>query len=375
MHRGLMDRVLVAVAGVAIIAGVHLGGSAKAAPSALPGGWRVVPSPALAGGELIGVSALSSTDAWAVGSRAVGGVFSTLAEHWDGTRWQEVPISGPGNFNELRAVAIVTSSDAWAVGVTSQWGALIEHWNGSSWQQVESPVSGAQTPLYGIKAFAANDVWAVGEEGPRGLVLHFDGSRWSRVTVPEPPGAELTLFGDVDGLAGSDVWIAGESYTDTQEPLVEHFDGSTWTIVPSPPSGGDDSYLRGLDVRTDGDVWMVGDSIGPPPEYVEEPLIQHLGGASWTAYDGKPGEPWAVAAMSPNDVWVVGNQVGARGDYEAMIEHWDGASWSLAPMLQSAGGDSELNDVTALANGMVWAVGSYSPRATDQPLIELNPTG
>ena len=124
------------------------------------------------------------------------------------------------------------------------------------------------------------------------------------------------------------------------------------------------------------DVWMVGDSLGPPPDYTEHPLIQHRVGATWTAFEGKPGEPWGVAALSAGDVWVVGNQESPSGDYAAMIEHWDGTAWSFAPSVQSVGaGDSELNDVTALPNGIVWAVGSYSPHGDDQPLIELNPAG
>ena len=370
MHRGLLDRVLVAVVGVAIIAGAPFVQFGKAASLTTAGGWRIVSSPPVAGGELVGVSALNASDAWAVGSRAANGVFAPLALHWNGSAWQSVSISGPTDFNQLRAVSAVSPTDAWTVGVTGQWEALIEHWNGSSWVQVPSPVSGWETPLYGVKAFAANDVWAVGEDGARGLVLHFDGNAWTSVPVPEPAGNELTFFGDVDGTSGSDVWIAGASYTDSQQPLVEHFDGSSWTIVPSPPTGDDYAYVRGLDVRTSSDVWMVGDSLGPAPNYEEHPLIQHRSGEIWTAHNARGGEPWGVAALSPSDVWVVGNQPSARGVYMTMIEHWNGMSWSLVPSASSMA-DSELNDVVALPNGMVWAVGSLG----DKPLIELNPSG
>ena len=193
MHRGLLDRVLVAPAAVAVFVGLVLTPSARAAlsasPATTPAGWSIVPSPALPGGELAAVSALNANEAWAVGTRGTGGSYLPLAEHWNGSQWSSVAISGPGNFNMLRAVSVVSSSDVWAVGVTESWGALIEHWNGSSWTQVSSPVSGAQTLLYGVKAFAANDVWAVGENGQRGLALHFDGTRWTSVPLPEPAGS------------------------------------------------------------------------------------------------------------------------------------------------------------------------------------------
>lgn len=108
---------------------------------------------------------------------------------------------------------------------------------------------------------------------------------------------------------------------------------------------------------------------------MESPLIQHETGGTWTAHTGRGGEPWAVAAMSQNDVWVVGNQESPSGDYSAMLEHWNGTGWSFYPSLQSITDDSELNDVAALPTGMVWAVGSYSPHGPDQPLIELDPFG
>ncbi len=83
----------------------------------------------------------------------------------------------------------------------------------------------------------------------------------------------------------------------------------------------------------------------------------------------------AVAALSDTDAWIVDNRFDGTSDYVATIEHWNGTSWRMFPMLQPLGGDSELNGVDALPNGMVWAVGSYSPRGPDQPLIELNQAG
>jgi hypothetical protein len=380
MNRGTLGRVRIAQCAAVLLGSLFLtqaaGGGLSALPSIPAGGWKVVPSPALAGGELIAVSALNQNEAWAVGSRAPGGGFYPLAEHWDGAQWKNVDISGPGGFNQLRAVADVSTSNAWAVGVTGSWSALIEHWNGSSWTPVSSPVSGAQTPLYGLKAFAANDIWAVGENGSNGLALHFDGTSWSNVPLPEPPGDSLTVFTQVDGTSASDVWVVGQSGDGPAQPLVEHFDGSTWTIVPSPPSAGDYAYVRGLDVRPGGNLWLVGDTLGPPPDYTESPLVQHRDANGWTTLDSTGNaEPWGVAALSDTDAWIVGNRFDGSSDYVATIEHWNGTSWRMVPMIQTLGGDSALNGVDALPGGTVWAVGSYSPRGFDQPLIELNAAG
>ena len=38
---------------------------------------------------------------------------------------------------------------------------------------------------------------------------------------------------------------------------------------------------------------------------------------------------YGVAAISTNDVWAVG----FCGGYQTLVEHWDGSSWLLCPVL------------------------------------------
>src|SRR5579863_1157819 len=99
--------------------------------------WSIIPNPGT--GALNGVSVLSSTDIWAVGSNG-----RTLTEHWNGTQWSIVKSPNPGKYgNGLAAVTIISSSDVWAVGdaATTQFGevSLIEHWNGTQWKVVKNP--------------------------------------------------------------------------------------------------------------------------------------------------------------------------------------------------------------------------------------------
>jgi hypothetical protein len=369
-------RLCVLLAAVVVVTGVSASApfGAAARVGAAATGWKIVASPSVAGGELLGVAALSANDAWAVGTRAVNGVFSPLAEHWNGTSWTVVSVPAPSNFNELYAVAMVSSSDVWAVGVSTNWSGLIEHWNGSTWSVVASPITGPQTPLYGVTAFASNNVWAVGENGAVGTLLHYDGVRWTAVTHPEPTGSTLTVFSKVAGTSASDVWAVGESYTSSQQTLVEHYDGKSWKIVPSPVQGSY-NYVRGLAVRTTGDAWLVGDWQDAAPTYTNHPLIQHWNGTTWSAVSTQVGEPWAVAALSSTDAWLVGNQASASVNYAALIEHWNGTSWSVVTAPNTGTGDSALNGLTALSSGVLWAVGSYSPSGTTRPLIETNPAG
>src|SRR5439155_6838036 len=97
--------------------------------------------------SLSGVTAISSSNVWAVGassSEASGD--SNLIEHWDGGTWslEQAP---PVPLSSLSAASALSSSDVWAVGrrYSSKAGrdkTLTEHWDGASWSLVRSPNRG-----------------------------------------------------------------------------------------------------------------------------------------------------------------------------------------------------------------------------------------
>jgi hypothetical protein len=95
-------------------------------------------------------------------------------------------------------VSAQSSSDAWAVGqyFTSspggKWATLILHWNGTAWSKVKSPSPSLQSSvLFSVSADAPVDAWAVGNycssqcanqsETDHTLTLHWNGTGWSRV--------------------------------------------------------------------------------------------------------------------------------------------------------------------------------------------------
>ena len=100
--------------------------------------------------ELRDVVALDRNEAIGVGlfvaNFGQGLISQTLIERWDGVEWTVVPSSNGLDSDELTGVAAVSSEDAWAVGSqiddapegnTSY--ALIEHWDGSAWSIVPTP--------------------------------------------------------------------------------------------------------------------------------------------------------------------------------------------------------------------------------------------
>ena len=99
-------------------------------------------SPAVSSADntLRGVSADSGGDAWAVGyyqRHFTGAPANPLIVHWNGTTWTRSPSPHPSSTqNVLSGVSAVSGSDAWAVGDYNNNGAidvLILHWNGTTW--------------------------------------------------------------------------------------------------------------------------------------------------------------------------------------------------------------------------------------------------
>jgi len=96
----------------------------------------------------------------------------------------------------LNGAAAVSNSSAWAVGFAGNSFApkiLMLHWNGTAWSRVTSPsVLTATGELSAITAVTAKSAWAVGYTGGIGtgknhsLLLHWNGSTWSQVTSPAP---------------------------------------------------------------------------------------------------------------------------------------------------------------------------------------------
>ena len=203
--------------------------------------WKIQASPELSphGAELVGVSALSATSAWAVGTRLGTTAASslTLIEHWNGRRWHIQPSISPGGQSFLIGVTALTRSRAWAAGLYtfgSSTGSLVESWDGTSWTEPSTPGPGLHVGLLDIAAHSASDVWAVGLRAslvhPRTLVQHWNGTTWEVVPSPSPSPHPDALE-SVAVLSRADAWAVGYRGNKT---LIERWNGAAWTVQPSP---------------------------------------------------------------------------------------------------------------------------------------------
>lgn len=263
--------------------------------------WSKVSSPAPQDDDsLVGVSASSSRNAWAVGSYA-GSDNENLLLHWNGSSWSQVKAPNL-NENSLNAVTTTSSNNAWAVGTyqpdgTSSNHTLIEHWNGKAWSTQSSPDPAGNDWLEGVSALSPTDAWAVGYQlstttsKDSTLVLHWDGKKWSSSAAPAVAsfGTELS---SVTATSATDAWAVGwaTNSNDFETPLVLHWNGSVWSQQSTPTDASNTELLFGVAAVSSVDAWAVGlgpcvgGSIGCP----SHTLTLHWNGKAW-AHVPSPG--------------------------------------------------------------------------------------
>ena len=230
--------------------------------------WTVAKSPATTA-TIRGMAATSSSDVWAVGDIASTstGAAQTFIEHFDGKRWAVVPSPDASTqSNLLDGVTAISATDAWAVGdflnASGVFQTLTEHWDGTSWSIVTSPAGpGLQNGLLGVTAVSSSDVWAVGDSGSGTLIEQWDGTSWTVVLSPSPAGTLANPLFGVAAVSATDIWAVGQSQNGTSgipSTLIEHWDGTSWSIVTSPSPGSAATLSGAAADPVSGQAWAVG---------------------------------------------------------------------------------------------------------------------
>ena len=266
--------------------------------------WTQVPSPnpGAPGNELTAVSADAANDAWAVGTiLASGGVTHTLILHWNGTSWSQVSSPTPDNsYLNLAGVSAISPSDAWAAGTyynntTNTYDTLILHWNGHAWSKVSSPNPDAtgENRLNAVSADGANDVWAVGTLCPivngqcaftdeSTLILHWNGTKWAKVTSPNPSTTANFLNGvSGDPASANDAWAVGRynSASGAGETLTLRWNGAKWSQVTAPNPSTSTNILQAVATVSQGDALAVGEESNASGVF--DTLGLHWNGTKW----------------------------------------------------------------------------------------------
>jgi hypothetical protein len=315
--------------------------------------WSLVPTPNVGEGDnaLNGVDGSTGEDVWAVGYSEHATLYNSLIEHWNGARWRvvESPDVGTNRYNTLTSVDALSSTDAWAVGsyrTATSRKTLIQRWDGTSWKIVSSPNPGTlSNSLLGVAAVGPSDIWAVGwrssgGEGLRSLVLHRDGTRWTQVAVPAV-GTGDNVLTSISAVGAKDVWATGYYVDGTKyRTLTLHYNGTTWRRVPSPNGGDGISILRDVGAFSSTNAWAVGfEYRAAQNRYVAS--TQHWDGSTWTGLPsgisrrGRTDSQMYSVAQAPDTsrVWASGQPA----DVESACWKGNKDKAAMAPNQETAG--------------------------------------
>ena len=249
-----------------------------------------------------------------------------------GWRVAAVVPAGAGRAELTRMVA-TGPADAWAAGVActapcARGRLVVDHWNGQLWRQVRLPRS-----LPAVGYF----VTAIGASSPR------------------------------------NVWIFAQS--PRKDTVAVRWDGVTWARVRLPgwffPHAGVGAFGQGY-LRTEvlgpGRVWVF-DVFAPS----RHPFAAFWNGRSWERRP-LPMSPLAVSALSPTNMWVVGESGlavsvngGRTGPLREAARHWDGRRWHTVPLPDPVlAGGHEFIPAAAAAQGAqsLWVQGPVTSPST-----------
>jgi Phosphoesterase family len=284
--------------------------------------------------------------------------------------------------NSVGAIAGSSPTDIWAVGdflpdaKNSNQDATLtfaEHYNGHQWTVVRTPNAGPNfASFYGVAA-SQGKAWAVGERlnsqyQDRALVEVWNGKKWSIANIPQPGDVRDMLFA-ASALSPSDVWVVGdqEGANGVFETLAEHWNGSTWTVVPTPDPGSSGNHLYAVDAVSPDDVWAAGQQLGA--QFPDNGLVEHWDGHSWSVVPVPAATTAAVMldgiAVTGGDTVYVAGEADSPAGGRPLIETYQDGAWQTASLPASAGSIwTSLWGIT-VSGGTAWAVGTYVDPKTD----------
>jgi hypothetical protein len=340
--------------------------------------WSITPTPVTGAAEsLNGVACTSPTNCWAVGTASN----RVLIELWNGSVWSRVPAPSPTN-SSLSAVACPSAQSCFAVGGRNVTGSspsvLIEHWNGVRWSSMTVPRTG-RAVLRGVACPGPRSCYAVGATGLKPLVEHWNGTRWSVMQVPT--GGVLSSVACATGRSCIAVG-SGPSSSGYWVPFSVRWNGTRWSKTSMGTPRYIAEWLYGVSCPSVRVCIAVGTNKPNPGGVGYDTLglsALRWNGTRWSRLasprpldpggSGLPGAGGfgAVACTATTSCFGVGSYGpgGLTALRQTLVEHWDGATWSLVDSPSPAGvNQAVLSGVSCPTATSCVAVGSTSSGAS-----------
>ncbi len=240
--------------------------------------------------------------------------------------------------------------------------------------------------LGSVFCLSKTDCWAVGsaelDNATRNEAMHFNGTRWSGVPVPSPGGTAVGDSSTLDSVrctSWSNCWAVGSFDTPNgSRTQALHFNGRKWARVPTLNPGGNPKGFNDLfnvACIAAANCWADGDdghSIGSNDVTLN--LVEHWNGAHWSlSRTPEPGGTGAgdsnglaaIRCISATNCWGVGTygKVATGNDrFENEVLHWNGSKWTSVRVPSPGKSDmgtveSGLEAISCTSADRCWAVG------------------
>jgi hypothetical protein len=185
----------------------------------------------------------------------------------------------------------------------------------------------------------------------------------------------------VSASLSANAWAVGSTCSARCKILTVHWNGTSWSKVSSPNAGSGANSLSGVFTVSVTDAWAAGDYCTTSACAVEDTLIVHWNGTSWSKV--KSPNPssvvnvlTSVSGTSSSNIWAAGYMIGASGSDNTLIVHWNGTSWSTVKSPNpSKTGANLLNAASAVSSASAWTVGTYDTTAATGANLALQWNG
>jgi hypothetical protein len=326
-----------------------------------------------------------TSTAWAVGYSYDSSLaaYRTMTQFFNGTSWSivsSVNASATG-YSQLNRVDATSASNVWAIG------SLVERYDGSRWAATSSP---AGVALRGLDVVSPTEVWIAGYSGSAATVSQLKNGTWTTRYTQASTGRHLTVFEAIAVDPSGQVWAVGwdRDYNAPGRPvssLVVHFDGTSWTRETT-PNPANRNTLNDVVALGNGKVFAVGVAQDTSGGGITPRSLMLRRDGTWSSLTVPPGETGSqdqllsVAAVSSTSVWSVGYYSSpSSGLYEPLLVHWtaNGGAGTLAvshpsPALTVS---ALASGVSATSAGNLWAAGYTSPPSGGNATLILKGTG
>jgi hypothetical protein len=216
--------------------------------------WTIAstPAPKTPGGTALNrISCTAADSCMAAGYYGYNngtGTSVTLTESWNGKSWHRLSTPTPGSSGLLAGVSCAAASSCTSVGWhsvnsrTLSYGTLAEQWNGTKWQvqSSQNPKSAGGAILDDASCTAVTNCMAVGywvdQEGENNATLaeSWNGTSWTLLKTPDPGSMIDELFGLSCTSAANCMAVGDQQGIGNGLTLAESWNGTAWSVVATP---------------------------------------------------------------------------------------------------------------------------------------------